>query len=94
MDKNGYNDSLFGCEDGVCFLCGAIGDTARHEIYRGKNRANSKREGLWLTLCPKCHELAHTKDYADELHRIGQIKYIADGGTREDFKAIFGRWYA
>ena len=93
MNKNGYNESLFDCEDGVCFLCGAIGDTARHELFRGKNRANSKRTGLWITVCPTCHRMAHTNEVEEELHRIGECRFLGVSGTRDDFKTIFGRDY-
>lgn len=93
-DRNGYNKSLFDCEDGVCWLCGAVTDTVRHEIYRGKNRSNSKKYGLWLAVCPRCHSRLHRHDYEEEMHRIGMCKFIADGvGTTDDFVAIFGKEY-
>ena len=91
---NGYSKTnLFNAEDGRCWLCGAVTDTARHELFRGKNRQNSKREGLWMPLCPRCHRLAHTHEYEEELHRIGQTIFMSTGRTREDFMEIFGRNY-
>ena len=93
MGSNGYNTSLLGSEDGKCWLCGEVGDTARHEIFRGTNRANSKKYGLWVAVCPRCHKRLHTKEYQDEMHRIGQTIYQSTGATKEDFRAIFGKSY-
>lgn len=62
MDRNGYNPSLFETEDGTCYLCGYVGDTARHEIWHGPNRERAKQDGLWLALCPRCHGKVHAED--------------------------------
>lgn len=93
MDRNGYNDSLFDTEAGRCWLCGAVTDTARHELFRGTNRSNSKREGLWVNVCPRCHDLCHRHDYEDELHRVGQVQFLHNGKTKEEFVRIFGKNY-
>lgn len=94
MDRNGYNPNLFGSEDGKCWLCGNITDTNRHELFRGTNRANSKKYGLWIALCPRCHRLAHKHEYEEELHRIGEVMFCTvDGNTREKFREIFGKEY-
>lgn len=68
MGRNGYNDSLFrDNEDGRCIICGRIGDTARHEIFHGPNRQNSKRLGAWVSVCPDCHRRIHAGDNSDYL---------------------------
>lgn len=55
-----YDPSLFDTEDGVCWKCGYRGDTARHEVYYGVGRRDkSKKYGLWLCLCPRCHMSIH-----------------------------------
>ena len=59
MDRNGYNPSILDTEAGVCYICGRQTETARHEIYGGKNRQVSKREGFWVNLCPDCHARVH-----------------------------------
>lgn len=93
MDRNGYNPNLFGSEDGKCWMCGNITDTNRHELFRGKNRANSKEHGLWIALCPRCHKLAHKHDYEEELHRIGEVMFLHNKHTVDEFMEIFGRNY-
>lgn len=93
MDRNGYNDSLFDTEDGVCWFCGRIDDTNRHELFRGRNRQNSKRTGLWIAVCPSCHRLLHKHEYEEEMHRIGQVMFMHKAGTEEDFVRIFDKNY-
>ncbi len=66
-NKNGYNPSLFETEDGTCYLCGTVTDTARHEVFHGPNRQNSKAHGMWLCLCPECHRKVHREDNGEYL---------------------------
>lgn len=41
-------------------MCGSHGDLARHEVFGGYGRRNkSKKYGLWITVCPRCHEQIH-----------------------------------
>lgn len=55
LDSNGYAPSILH-DKPVCLICGRYG-TARHEVYFGSAyRAKSKRLGLWVTLCPWCHQ--------------------------------------
>ena len=94
MDRNGYNDSLFDTEDGVCWLCGTMTGTVRHELFKGRaNRSNSKAAGLWIAVCPHCHRLLHKHAYEEEMHRIGQVMFIHAGGTEADFVLTFGKNY-
>lgn len=59
MDRNGYGKSLFDTHDGICYFCHRHVDTARHEIFGGtRNRQISKLTGMWVCLCPRCHEWA------------------------------------
>ena len=94
MDRNGYNDSALPTQFGECFICGAHVDTARHEIFYGTaNREQSKREGMWVNVCPRCHRLIH--NYPDQyivLKQTGQ-KYFERLRPRAEFVAIFGRNY-
>lgn len=105
MDRNGYNPSLFETEDGTCYLCGFVGDTARHEVLHGPNRENSKKHGLWICVCPRCHDDIHREDNglflwlkeaAQELWECAQsIGRPQDPKAmiRKEFMAIFGRNY-
>lgn len=59
LDSNGYAPSILH-DKPVCLICGRYG-TARHEVYFGSvYRAKSKRLGLWVTLCPWCHQFLST----------------------------------
>lgn len=59
LDSNGYAPSILH-DKPVCLICGRYG-TARHEVYFGSAyRAKSKRLGLWVTLCPWCHQNSPT----------------------------------
>ena len=60
-----YSESIFETEQGVCFLCGRWCDTARHEIFHGPFRKKSQTLGLWVNLCPPCH---------DKIHRGGEFE--------------------
>lgn len=61
-DRNGYGPSKFELEESTCYLCGHVGDVARHEVWHGPNRQRAKQDGLWVTLCPRCHEAVHKAD--------------------------------
>ena len=61
MDSNGYNKSIMQKTQG-CYFCHKGGDLARHEIFFGNGpRKLSKMLGLWVYLCPICHERVHNE---------------------------------
>jgi hypothetical protein len=90
-DRNGYAASIVGGED-HCFLCGNtdLESLVRHELFRGINRQKSKLFGLWVTVCPKCHETMHKQE--DEYCKLGQILF-EKRYPNADFLEIFGRNY-
>lgn len=98
MNNNGYSDSIMNTESGRCFLCGAETETARHEIYFGSaNRRLSKKYGLWVDICPMCHQYGEHAVHRDRnadlfLKRIGQNRFEKEH-SREEFMKIFGRSY-
>lgn len=63
IDRNGYSPSIMQSDLTRCYLCGRSDEKLdRHEILHsdmvGKQRAKSKRFGLWVCLChARCHEL-------------------------------------
>lgn len=94
MDSNGYNKSLLDTEAGECYLCPYVGDTARHEIFYGTStRALSKRLGLWVNLCPRCHAEVHAdkKDGEKSKTLIADAKaaFIKAGYTEQQFTDTF-----
>lgn len=74
LDSNGYAPSLFLHEPFRCFICGRFGETARYEIFGGSRRSASKALGLWVNVCPACHNAIHDSgELQDRYHREGQI---------------------
>lgn len=94
MDKNGYNESMFNTEEGICYICGIHTDTARHEIFPGANRKESKRWGMWYNTCPKCHDRWHLTDpmLKNRTQAEGQMLFEHEHG-HDKFMSIFGRSY-
>ena len=60
-DRNGYAPSILGAYD-CCFVCYRKGDLARHEVIHGAFRERSKKYGLWVNVCPECHNKIHFTD--------------------------------
>lgn len=93
MDRNGYNPSILSTTAGVCFLCGYEGDTVRHEVFEGNgSRALSKRYGLWVNLCVRCHSAVHAEpqgEWAVALKKIAQAAFISEGHTQAEFIKVF-----
>ena len=92
-DRNGYNLSIMGTEDGVCFICGRQPDTARHEVFYGPNRQASKREGLWIAVCPDCHRKIHANPEGFQLLKVTGQRAFEVLRPRGEFVRIFGRNY-
>ena len=53
LERNRY--SVFSNDTKRCYLCGSTYKLTWHEIYLGKNRQNSMKNGLCLRLCLNCH---------------------------------------
>lgn len=91
--KNGYNPSKLNTEEDICFVCGIHQETARHEIFYGPNRSASKREGMWVNVCPSCHRIIHANpDEFVVLKETGQRTFEV-WKPRAEFVRIFGRNY-
>ena len=102
LDSNEYAKPLFDTQYGVCFICGAEGDTARHEVFYGTaDRQTSKAVGCWVYVCPKCHEKIHNNANLDKALKMSmQILFErihtrrwGKECARDEFMALFGRNY-
>lgn len=92
-DKNGYTKSLLLTEQDTCYICGRDVETARHEIYGASNRQISKALGMWVNVCPKCHELIHNNPIKYEWLKVaGQLAFEREYG-HDRFIECFGRNY-
>lgn len=99
LDSNGYAESILQWNTGEqCAFCRTYsGDLARHEVFQGINRKNSKKYGLWITVCPSCHRFIHNnpldpsvKDLDKHAQHQAMEKY---GWPTEEFIRIFGKNY-
>lgn len=94
--RNGYGKSLFDTEDGTCYLCGFVGDTARHEVLFGAVRPLSKKLGLWIAVCPACHRRIHEDSNGRYMHlkEDAQVLFMdAYNVSTREFIELFGRNY-
>lgn len=69
---------------GVCYICGRHGDTALHHILPGALRKTSTMYGLWVFLCPDCHQYA-----PESVHRCPKT----DMALRARCQRVFERLY-
>lgn len=104
LDRNGYAPSILQEDaDERCWLCGENGfwnGIDRHEVFGGRGRREkSKRLGLWLTLCRRCHQTRPTAVHQNAdtmalLHKAGQRAAMEHyGWSSEDFIREFGKNY-
>ena len=89
--------TIMDTQKGVCYICGKYCLTHKHHIYGGANRRNSEALGLYVHLCPDCHNMGpnsvHTNILmARWLQEEGQWKY-EETHSREEFMRVFGRNY-
>lgn len=88
FDKNDKEES--------CIMCGSVQRLHRHHIFHGSsNRKQSEKHGYVCWLCFRHHngeEGVHFNRAADlELMRSAQAYFEEHEGTREEFRAIFGK---
>ena len=94
-DSNGYSPSILGAFD-FCYVCYRHGDLARHEVFHGANRQKSKRFGLWINVCPSCHDKIHFTDgkldrlLKENAQRQAMLVY---GWDTDEFRRRFGKNY-
>lgn len=77
-----------------CFLCHTTSMLEEHHIFGAANRKHSETYGLKIFLCRYHHEMVHRKKaLALKMHKIGQMVFEKQYGSRSDFMAVFGRSY-
>lgn len=83
LDSNGYAPSLLN-RDCFCYVCHCGAELARHEPIGGPFRQKSKRLGLWVSICPACHELAHGSGIMANAVSL-QLKQDAQRAAMEEY---------
>lgn len=79
-----------------CYICGKKKECI-HEVYEGRNRQNSIKNGFCIGLCNEHHNMSNysvhfNKDLQLKVKRDMQKKY-EETHTREEFMNIIGRNY-
>ena len=99
LDRNGYAPAIWG-DFSFCPLCGKNSEVLqRHEVFHndfgGKTRDKAKAYGLWLNVCPKCHDDIHHFPLKNaELKRYYQKLAMAKyNWTEDDWRKRFGKSY-
>ena len=92
LERNRY--SVFSNDTERCYLCGSTYKLTWHEIYSGKNRQNSMKNGLCLRLCLNCHSKEQEdSQFNDYWRKQVQLYWEENTGSREEFIKVFRRNY-
>ena len=93
LERNRF--SLFTDNKDECMFCENTTNLTWHEIFRGKNRANSMKYGLCLRMCIHCHERwQEDNSFNDYWHKLAQIRFMQYyNKSEEDFIEIFRKNY-
>jgi len=82
-----------------CVVCGLTTNLHKHHIFYGTaNRRMSEKYGCWCYLCARHHNMSDHGVHADnlldlKLKQMCQDTFERQVGSREQFRAIFGRSY-
>lgn len=95
LNSNGYAPTIMEHRPLQCYRCHRYADTARHEIFGGALRSKSKQYGLWINVCPDCHQAIHgSGELQAEYHKRGQLAAMAHyHWTKDDFRHRFYKNY-
>lgn len=78
-----------------CFVTGRTDCLDRHHVLKGSRRKAADKHGLWVYLNHEVHMKLHDhcKPYEtleNDLKSIAQKAFEDNGGTREEFRRLFG----
>lgn len=91
LERNRF--SVFTNNLNMCYLCGRKKDDL-HEIFGGRNRINSIKNGFILPLCRECHSINQNNPFFNDYwHKQGQTYWEEYMGSREEFIKVFRRNY-
>lgn len=80
-------------------ICGSRQNIHKHHVFFGANRKISEREGCWVYLCARHHNMSDegvhfNKELDKRLKEITQSAWQANNmASKADFIALFGRNY-
>lgn len=78
-----------------CYATGSTHNLHRHHCFKASRRKLSEKYGLWVWLRADVHQLMHDHNppyekLEDALKIAAQRAFEDNGGTCEEFMAIFG----
>ena len=88
-----YRFSIIGLEKEKCSYCGSYRSIEVNEVFEGKNRQVSIKNGFCISLCYECHEKFHNdREFNLYYKRLFQ-KEFEKTHSREEFIKLIGRNY-
>lgn len=96
----GKTTSIVTENERVCFFCGRPAECEHHLLFGNGTRKLAEQDGLKVPTCNNCHNMGqlperiHDNSMAEKLSKIlGQTVYEAKIGSREEFRARYGKSY-
>jgi hypothetical protein len=84
----------------ICFFCGEPAECEHHLLFGKGIRELAEQDGLKVPACNKCHNMGknteriHDNSMAEKLSKmLGQAIFENRIGTREEFRARYGKSY-
>jgi len=84
----------------ICFFCGRPAECEHHLLFGNGTRELAEQDGLKVPSCNRCHNMGNTLErihgnpMAEKMSKIlGQAIYEAKIGSREEFRARYGKSY-
>ena len=84
----------------ICIFCGDPAECEHHLLFGSGIRELAEQDGLKVPACNKCHNMGrildriHDNPMAEKLSKmLGQAIYENKIGTREEFRARYGKSY-
>ena len=80
----------------ICFFCGRPAECEHHLIFGRGRRKLAEEDGLKVPSCHNCHNMGriHDNPMAEFLSKaLGQAIYEGKIGSREEFRARYGKSY-
>lgn len=82
-----------------CYKCETPFNLHKHHIFEGRNRKNSDRDGCWVWLCARHHNMSDegvhfNKEFEQSLKKEAELKWLEYYNKDiEDFIKRYGRNY-
>lgn len=84
----------------ICIFCGKPAECEHHLLFGNGVRELAEQDGLKVPACNECHNIGrvtgriHDNIMAEKLSKmLGQAIYEAKVGSREEFRARYGKSY-